>query len=326
MRMQPCDAALPIEASSAVPWIPSPPKKPIQRALSGFSGTPPGMTCAGEAARPWLVRHAPGGVHLLVEHRVQAGRGLQSRLAHGDAVPLERLQVPVQRELEVVAIDDDHPRIPARKIGRLHGRPGAVHERSQNALVALVLDVEEDAVAQLRGVDRQPVAAGHAIQAGGRVVQRRVLGRAVQLAGHVRDEAVDDLVRVGDLRRQLGVQRTAGQRPPGAAEDVALAAASDGLVDRRLHVVADVGRARVQGEAPGAVPDDDRLVQARRQLALDLRARRPGAHPADVDSGHAHAAGDRVPARVVVQVQGDRPHDEDGQRRRDDGERSAAHG
>ena len=42
MRMQPCDARLPIEYSCEVPWMPTPPAIPIQRARSGFAAEPPG--------------------------------------------------------------------------------------------------------------------------------------------------------------------------------------------------------------------------------------------------------------------------------------------
>ena len=42
--MHPCEAAVPIDDSASVPWMPAPAKMPSQRALSGFSGTPPGTT------------------------------------------------------------------------------------------------------------------------------------------------------------------------------------------------------------------------------------------------------------------------------------------
>ena len=35
---------MPSEPTWSVPWMPAPSKMPIQRALSGFSGTPPGTT------------------------------------------------------------------------------------------------------------------------------------------------------------------------------------------------------------------------------------------------------------------------------------------
>ena len=39
MRMHPCEAEYPIDASSGVPWIPTPgADKPIQRVPSGFPG------------------------------------------------------------------------------------------------------------------------------------------------------------------------------------------------------------------------------------------------------------------------------------------------
>ena len=41
MRMQPCDARVPIEQSWPVPWMPTLPETPIQRALSGFAALPP---------------------------------------------------------------------------------------------------------------------------------------------------------------------------------------------------------------------------------------------------------------------------------------------
>ena len=44
MRMQPCDARVPIDQLSAVPWIPTPSAMPSQRALSGLFGAPPGIT------------------------------------------------------------------------------------------------------------------------------------------------------------------------------------------------------------------------------------------------------------------------------------------
>ncbi len=44
MRMQPCDARVPIDHGSPVPWIPTPPLTPIQRALSGLFQAPP-PTC-----------------------------------------------------------------------------------------------------------------------------------------------------------------------------------------------------------------------------------------------------------------------------------------
>ena len=41
MRMQPWEAREPIDQGWPVPWIPTAPLTPIQRALSGLSGSPP---------------------------------------------------------------------------------------------------------------------------------------------------------------------------------------------------------------------------------------------------------------------------------------------
>jgi hypothetical protein len=57
MRMQPCEAAVPIDPELYVPWIPTPPMfRPIQRVPSGLPG-PGGMGCA-PAAQGWF-----GGYH-----------------------------------------------------------------------------------------------------------------------------------------------------------------------------------------------------------------------------------------------------------------------
>jgi lipoprotein-anchoring transpeptidase ErfK/SrfK len=39
MRMHPCDARVPIDHGSDVPWMPTPPTIPSQRALSGLRGS-----------------------------------------------------------------------------------------------------------------------------------------------------------------------------------------------------------------------------------------------------------------------------------------------
>ena len=91
MRTQPCEAALPSEARSAVPWKPTEPLKPIQRALSGLSGAPPGIVCAGEVARPVGVRDVPRRVdlHSSAPCRCRSASGIVG--ADGDAVGLGQL-------------------------------------------------------------------------------------------------------------------------------------------------------------------------------------------------------------------------------------------
>ena len=57
MRMQPCEAAVPIEPELYVPWMPTPPMfRPIQRVPSGLPG--PGGIGWAPAAQGWL-----GGYH-----------------------------------------------------------------------------------------------------------------------------------------------------------------------------------------------------------------------------------------------------------------------
>src|SRR5712671_2765972 len=75
MRMQPCEAEWPSDARLAVPWKPTDPLNPIQRATSGLPGSPPGIvlpasapaqldfgTCqAGLTCLDWIVNW-PSGV------------------------------------------------------------------------------------------------------------------------------------------------------------------------------------------------------------------------------------------------------------------------
>ena len=49
MRMQPCDAGVPIEPVWSVPWMPTPLTMPIQRAFSGFADEPPGTVSLANA-------------------------------------------------------------------------------------------------------------------------------------------------------------------------------------------------------------------------------------------------------------------------------------
>ena len=69
MRTQPWEAAVPSEPMLSVPWKPTEPLKPIQRALSGLFGAPPGIDGAGELARPVGLRDVPRRVDLLASAR-----------------------------------------------------------------------------------------------------------------------------------------------------------------------------------------------------------------------------------------------------------------
>ena len=257
---------------------------------------------------------------------MKARRRLEAGLADRDPVALEVAQVLVQREREVVAVHDDDARIPAGELGGRDLGPGPSRERAQDALVALVLDVEEHSVEQLGIVDRDPVAARDAPKTRCRVADRGVLGRPIELLGHPLHEAVDDLARVGDRRREVGVHRAAGEATPGSGDDVALATACDRLVDRGRDVPSHPCGGRVQGEAPLPVGDDDRLLELGLERAADLRLRGGPAHPADVDARDLHPVGDRVATPVVVEVHGHGAQDEHGQRCGDEDEGAATHG
>src|SRR3712207_1534485 len=93
---------------------------------------------AGERARPVAVRHAPGRVHGLVLDAVHAGRSVVADLADRDRIRPFQLELPVEAELEVVAVDHEQPRVLGRKLragdlgpddpdGRLHDAAGAGH-------------------------------------------------------------------------------------------------------------------------------------------------------------------------------------------------------
>ena len=123
MRMQPCEARLPIEYSCEVPWMPTPPAIPIQRARSGFARRAAGRRRPGELAGPRRVRRGPGRVDLLVGDLEAAGRRRVGRLADGDAVALGELQPLEQPQLEVGAVDrDDGAGRRARARSRGHAR------------------------------------------------------------------------------------------------------------------------------------------------------------------------------------------------------------
>src|SRR5215210_1548171 len=76
MRMQPCEARVPIVQGSPVPWMPTPPVMPSQRALSGFSADPPGTTSLRYApAQGWSGADQAGLTALLVIEKRPDGVG-----------------------------------------------------------------------------------------------------------------------------------------------------------------------------------------------------------------------------------------------------------
>ena len=91
MRMQPCEARLPIDQSSPVPWMPTPSVMPIHRAFSGFRSARPASWNPQDSRQPRRVRRRPGRIDLLSEMEKTAGRGRVCGLPDGDAVALDEL-------------------------------------------------------------------------------------------------------------------------------------------------------------------------------------------------------------------------------------------
>ena len=90
MRMQPCEAAVPIEPSrvgavDAGAVVDAHPAR-LERVL----GPPPGMTLPASLPAQSEFGHVPGRVDRLVLDRVEAGGRLEAGLADGDAVGLRR--------------------------------------------------------------------------------------------------------------------------------------------------------------------------------------------------------------------------------------------
>ena len=131
MRMQPCEAAVPIEPSSGVPWMPTAGADvPIQRVPSGLPA--PG----GIGSRPFA--HGEfGGIQVgflsfsVIDER--AGRRRVPRLADRDRERQHQLAVAVGAEPELRLVDDDLAlrRGQQRRDGRC--RPGPCRSSSGTA-------------------------------------------------------------------------------------------------------------------------------------------------------------------------------------------------
>ena len=113
---------------------------PSQRALSGFSGTPPGTTVPARSPAQARVRDAPGGIDRLVLDVVEPGGRLEADLADGDPIGLDRLELLVERELEARAVDDHDRRV---LLGQLRGRDLGLDDLDFRAHGLGVADVEQ---------------------------------------------------------------------------------------------------------------------------------------------------------------------------------------
>src|SRR5919202_493010 len=121
MRTQPWEAAWPIVPYSlgSMPWMPAPSKMPSQRALSGFSGEPPGTTLprsAGATQEEFGMVHAGFTALFWMWYR-PAGAGVEER--------------PHDRPAQLAGLHGD-----ARVRGR--GRDAAVREVHGGVLGGLV--------------------------------------------------------------------------------------------------------------------------------------------------------------------------------------------
>ena len=253
---------------SAVPWMPAPSKIPSQRALSGFSGTPPGITLPARSPAQSLLRHVPGRVDRLVLHVVDAGRGLEADLAHRDLVGLGQLQVLEQAQREVGAVDGHDRRVLPGQVGRGHLRLHDLHAARARCARRRSSRARPGPTRRRRRASRLRPSARDRRQAGGVEADVGVARRAVHGALDAPHEPPHLDARVGDPRLELAVHVATGDAAPHACRQTAVAA----HVERLVHHAVDVGR------------------QVRR-LAVSLK-RCPG--------HGARARGARAPARAAA--------------------------
>ena len=105
--MQPCEAALPSEPALAVPWKPTEPLKPIQRATSGLRGSPPGIDSPASEPAHADCGTFQGRVLLHRLHDELADRGGVLRRADGDRVAPDELAAPKDARHALGARDGD---------------------------------------------------------------------------------------------------------------------------------------------------------------------------------------------------------------------------
>jgi len=189
IRTQPCEREYPIEASSGVPWIPTPgAESPIQRVPSGFPG--PG----GTGFSPWAHDEA-GGYHHGLRHLTTIAKR-PSGVGYDDcptAIPNARFEAHacVQKELLRLPADHDHRSkgraadLPRDRDEREHERrPPARRERADDLDLGRVL-VELWPTAALRQVRRQVPQQEHRVDRGPvEVLRERREIRAERLRVH----------------------------------------------------------------------------------------------------------------------------------------------
>jgi len=140
----------------------------------------------------------------------------------------------------------------------------------------------------------------------------------------MRDEVADRGVAVFDLRVEVRVDVTTGQRPEHAREDGAVTTALQRLGDRSVDVDRDMRIAWAQNVLVRVEARDDGLVQTREIIGAQARPGLRRAQAPDVDPAYRDPVRDHVVlARVVGQQTAGASQQYD-QRQRDDQERSLA--
>jgi hypothetical protein len=141
----------------------------------------------------------------------------------------------------------------------------------------------------------------------GQVARRRndggIVRRTIQPRLHARHDAVDGGLGVEDLGRQRRSDLVARELANRAADERPFATLRQRRLDHRVDVGPDLHLGGAEEEPVARVVDLDRSVEARAKRAPEDVARAGDVQPADVDTGHLDALGDRVRLRRVVRVQ-----------------------
>ena len=119
-------------------------------------------------------------------------------------------------------------------------------------------------------------------------------------APHTVDQAHDGVVVEGQLGLQVRALLTAGEGPPGAREEAAVAAGVHRRRDAALHIRGDLRLLGAEPPRTRAAADHDRLAQRVQQPAFDACPGLRGGEPADVHPADRDAVDDRVLPAVVV--------------------------
>src|SRR5215208_4476018 len=141
-----------------------------------------------------------------------------------------------------------------------------------------------------------------------------------------RDEVPHRAARVAHARRHLRILLAAGEIACHAAEDAAVAARLERLIDHAAHVRLHAGVLGGQGEAGLAAAHYDRPLERLLELAPDHALGLGRGHLAHIDARDRHALRDQVIASAVVRERCDRAPDQDQKEDGHEDEPSVPHG